>query len=136
MIAVAQDAEGLRMAAQELLEEAFDAPERARTERLAASSGDPESILSVNSGRTLAHGYYLWLGYVASEIEQPMEAGVTFRGADLDAGELLGLSALREARAEFRRKHPPCQGCGTPQRNEWDKMCGACRSEIAKRERN
>jgi hypothetical protein len=136
MIAVAQDADGLRTAALELLEEAFDAPERARIERMAENSGDPESVRAVNPVRTLAHGYYLWLGYVAGEIEQPLEAGVTFRDADLDAGELLGLSVLREARAEFRRKHPPCQGCGTPQRNEWDKMCGACRSEMAKRAKN
>ena len=126
-IAVAQDAEGLKIAALELLEDGFAQPQREANERLAEISSDPESLLrAAPSKRTLSPGYYLWLGYVAEAIEGPLEAGISFHCADLDAGELVTLGVLREARAEFRKKHPPCQGCGRLLPTEWDNTCPDC----------
>jgi fructose-specific component phosphotransferase system IIB-like protein len=132
MIAVAQDEEGLRQAAREVLEESFTAPARERNQRIAEQSEDPELVLRAgHEERSLSPGYYLWLDYLAEAIEQPLEAGVSFGPADLLADELLGLSVLKEARAEFRRKHPPCRGCNRPLPNEWDKLCNDCQREIA-----
>jgi hypothetical protein len=134
MIAVAQDEEGLRQAARELLEDAFNAPVRERNAKIAEQSADPELVLRAgHPERALSPGYYMWLGYVAEEIEQPLEAGVSFGSADLLADELLALNVLKEARAEFRKKHPPCRGCNKPLPNEWDKMCNDCQREAAAR---
>jgi hypothetical protein len=127
MIAVATDLKGLRMAAAELMEDSLYADERERMEKLAETSANPEALLrACQPQRSLPLGYYLWLTFVAEAIEQPLQAGVTFRDADLGAEEITALQILREARAEFRRKHPPCGGCGKPLANEWDKTCSEC----------
>jgi len=139
MIAVCTDREGLRAAALELFEDSLHAAERDRAETIAVQSADPEAVLrACRPNRKLSPGYYLWLNFMAEAIERPLEAGVTFRDADLSADEMLGLDVLREARAEFRRKHPPCGGCGKPLPNEWDKTCADCQraAAAANRERN
>lgn len=126
-IDVCQDSEGLRIAAAEMFEESLDAEQREKNERLAEMSADPESVLRASqSKRTLSPGYYLWLVHCIETIEQPMEDGVTINGAELDADEMLALHILRHARAEFRRNHPPCDGCGRLLRNSWDKTCTQC----------
>lgn len=128
MIAVAQDAEGLRIAAAELLEDSFDAPQRERNLQLAEQAADPEPILrAAQSKRSLSPGYYMWLDFIVENIEMPLEAGIAFSESRMDADELLGLQVVRHARAEFRRAHPPCRGCGTPLRMEWDKLCSECK---------
>jgi len=132
MIAVSQDGEGLRAAALELLEEAFDAPQREANERLAERAENPEQLLAAAAPtRVLSPGYYMWLGYVAESIAQPLEAGIAFRDADLLADEITTLTILNEARAKFRRMHPPCSGCGKALRNEWDKTCNDCQRAAA-----
>lgn len=135
MIAVSQDGEGLRAAALELMEEALDAPQRAANERMADYAADPERMRSAANSRTLSPGYYLWLGYVAESIAQPLEAGIAFRDADLLADEVTTLMILKEARAKFQRMHPPCSGCGKPLRYEWDKTCNDCQREAAAAQR-
>lgn len=132
MIAVAQDAEGLRIAAIELLDEAFEAPERERIERIAEMSSNPEEVLRASAPkRSLSPGYYLWLGFVIEEVERPLNAGIAFREEELTAEELLGLKIMLAAREGFRRKHPPCRRCGTPVRNEWEKLCAGCEFDAA-----
>jgi hypothetical protein len=132
MIAVSQDAEGLRMAAFELMEDSLDAAQREANERLAEHAANPEQVLAAaEPKRTLSPGYYLWLGYVAEAIAEPLEAGIAFRDADLGADEIMTLTILAEARAKFRRMHPPCRGCGKPLRNEWDKACNDCQRAAA-----
>jgi hypothetical protein len=127
MIAVSQDEEGLRMAALELMEDALDAGQREANEQLAEHSVDPELVrAAAQPKRTLSPGYYMWLGYVAEAIAEPLEAGIGFRDADLGADEIVALGILSEARAKFRRMHPPCNGCGKPLRYEWDKSCNDC----------
>lgn len=127
MILVAQDAAGLRQAALELMEESLDAPERERMEQLAQNAQNAEAVRdSVKSRRTLSPGYYLWLDFIASEIAAPLEAGITFRAVDLDCEELLGLNALREAKAEFRTLHPPCRRCGQALPDAATDICRNC----------
>ncbi len=132
MIAVSQDAEGLRVAALELMEDALDAPQREANEQLAEHAAEPEKIReAAEPKRTLSPGYYMWLGYVAESIARPLEAGIAFRDADLGADEILALMILSEARAKFQRMHPPCSGCGKPLRYEWDKTCNDCQRAAA-----
>jgi hypothetical protein len=127
MIAVAQDAEGLRIAYVELLEEAMDAPERERNERFAEMAANPEALLgSVASRRTLSPGYYGWIGYLQEAIEGPLECGVLIAERDLSAEEIEGLAALRAGKMDFRQKHPPCAGCGRPLADAMGKKCGDC----------
>jgi hypothetical protein len=127
MIAVAQDAEGLRRAYVELLEESMDAPERERNERLAEMAANPEALLnSTPERRTLSPGYYGWVRYLQEAIEGPLECGVAIPESQLIAEEVEGLAALRAGRMEFRQKHPPCRGCGKPLADASFKMCGDC----------
>lgn len=132
MIVVSQDAEGLRIAALELMEEALDAPQREANEKLADYVDDPEQLRGATEAkRTLSPGYYIWLGYVAERIQQPLEAGIEIRHEDLYEDEIVTLAILSEARAKFRRMHPPCSGCGKPLRYEWDKTCDDCQRAAA-----
>lgn len=136
MIVVSQDEEGLRAAALELMEEALDAPQREANEQLADYVADPELLRNATQAkRTLSPGYYIWLGYVAERIQQPLEAGIAFRHEDLYEDEITTLAILSEARAKFRRMHPPCSGCGKPLRYEWDKTCNDCQRAAAMAER-
>lgn len=129
MIAAFQDEEGLRIAAAELFEEAFEAPALQENARTARASEDENPLTP--ELRTLSPGYYLWIEFVLETIEQPLEAGVEFREASLLPEELLTLRVLRQARQDFRRKHPPCRGCGKLLRNEWDKTCNDCEAAAA-----
>ncbi len=126
-IEISSDVGGLRIAAAEMFEESLDAGQREKNERVAAMSSDPELVLrAAPSTRTLTPGYYLWLVYVIETIWEPMEDGISISASELDADEIQTLHILRQARAEFQRKHPPCNGCGAPLRNAWDKTCGDC----------
>ncbi len=131
MIAVSQDAQGLRTAALELMEEALDAGQREKNEQLAEYASDPERLLAAGEKRSLSPGYYMWLGYVSEEIASPLEAGLTFDAGKLSSDEVMTLGILRETRAKFQRLHPPCSGCGKPLRNEWDKTCNDCQVTAA-----
>lgn len=130
MIAAFRDEEGLRIAAAELFEEAFEAPQRAKNAELAEDEGSTPA----KDTRTLSEGYYLWLNSVLLTLEKPMEAGAQFREESLWAEELATLMILREARAEFRRKHPPCRGCGKLLSFESQALCADCHHAQLKRE--
>jgi hypothetical protein len=132
MIAVFQDVEGLRTAALELMEDALDAPQREKNERLAElADGDERLLAAAEPKRSLSPGYYMWLGYVAEAIAEPLEAGIAFHDKDLGADEIMTLAILSQARAKFHRMHPPCGGCGKPLPNEWDKKCNDCQRAAA-----
>jgi len=138
MIAVAEDAQGLRQAYLEMLEESLDAPERERNERFAEMAANREALLrELPNKRTLSPGYYRWIGYIQESIEMPLECGVTILESELDADELVGLAALRSARSEFRRLHPPCAGCGRSLPSADDRKCPECqRAEFENKFRN
>lgn len=126
-IRVAADFEGLQIAALELLEEAFDAPERARIEQLAAVAANSEKLLaSLPQRRTLSPGYYFWIAAIQEHVIDAMEAGIAFRERDIRSEEWLCVLAIRRARADFSQKHPPCRGCGKPLRDAQANQCDAC----------
>jgi hypothetical protein len=130
MISVAQDGEGLKLAALELLEESMDAPERARMEKLAATAANAQAILdSIPNRRTLSRGSYAWVTSIMECVVQPMESGVAFRLSDLDCEEMIAIRAIQEARAEFRRLHPPCRRCGRALPEIGLKFCVECEHE-------
>lgn len=132
MIAAFRDEEGLRVAAAELFEEAFDAPTIRKNEEIVELCEGQIEIETAPSRRTLAEGYYLWLGYVLENVDRPLELGVQFSEGSLCQEEVVALQIIRDARDDFRRKHPPCRGCGKPLRNEWDSLCAHCQHEAAK----
>jgi hypothetical protein len=128
---VERDHEGIRQAALEMLEESLDAEGRERIEKVAQQSDDPERILAASRKRTLPAGYYMWLEYIG-ELEKQLSAGVAISESDLPAADVAGLLALKSAREEFGRNHPPCRGCGKLLANFWDKACNECQREAAK----
>jgi hypothetical protein len=126
-IYVPEDLEGLHIAAMELLEGEFNAPERQRLEQLAEVAANRETILaSLPAIRTLSPGYYMWLDYIVSTVEPAVEAGVWAPPGEMDADEFAGLQVIREARGEFHRKHPPCKVCGKPLPDLTVSKCSAC----------
>ncbi|SRR6266702_4361583 len=127
MIDIAQDREGLRHAALELMEEEFAM--RQQDQRHTNSSATPEySVAKPETQRTLSPGYYKWLGYIVGRVEDWRAAGVLVFDPDCDAepDELPAIDALSEAFAEFDKRHPRCCGCGEPQRNVGKRMCDDC----------
>ena len=126
-IYVAQDFAGLRIAASELLEEAFFLPERERIERLAATAANGEAMLAkIPNFRTLSPGYYLWIGYLAETVEPAASAGFWSPPGQMDDDEFLGLQIVKQARTRFREKHPPCGGCGKPLADASLQRCPEC----------
>ncbi len=126
-ICTADDFEGLRWVALELMEEAFDAPKREQLERLSKMAENSDKVLaSMPSRRTLSPGYYMWIGAIMESVAGPMEAGVRFHSSDLRAEEALALLAIHEARADFRRAHPPCHGCGRALPDAQQSYCEQC----------
>ena len=137
MIDVAQDAEGLRRAAVEKMQETLDESQHNRdgTSEKRLEEGSPRVHFSptfrlrmTESRRTLSPGYYDWLRYVAEAVDRQLQAGVAFADVHVDADELLAFNVLGEACAEFVKKHPPCRTCSTPLLNESDEICGMCRA--------
>ena len=126
-IRVAEDFEGLRIAALELLEESFEAPETERLRRFAEiAANGAEMLAKLPQRRTLSPGYYIWLAAIQESVVEPMEAGIAFGERDLLADEALALLAIRRARSDFNEAHPPCRGCGKPMRDAQASHCDGC----------
>lgn len=129
----AKDAAGMRTAFLELLEEARREPGRRRTERTAEHAANREEILASldgvaeGDGRTLADGYYDWAGYV-SWLATRLEGGLV-SAAGMTENEAAGIEALRAAKAEFAREHPPCPHCGWPMEASYSMRCVECGKE-------
>src|SRR5438046_2617345 len=108
-VAIARDYDGLKQAALELLEEVFAEPENERLQRSGEQDANADQILAgIVSTRSLGEGYYMRIGYLL-ELEAMMEVGIALRPENVEYREMRGLIALREARMEFKRIHPPCR---------------------------
>jgi len=123
MICVAEDAEGLQIAARELLEEElakrlFDelAPRLGARQRVNARQ-------NLGTQRTLGAGYYLraaFLFWLASRVER-----VTLMAEDSE-----GIEAILAASAAFQRAHPPCPNCGEALESALSNSCWSCKKSV------
>ncbi len=131
MIDVVKDAEGVRMALEEIFEEDFV---RARVNRESAGADEEtrERMSFQIPPRTLSPGYYEFaLQLLRLDAEQ--KAGIVFAPRDLAAFEVQGLLALGRARSAFEGRHPACTTCGTRQQNRFSVECQSCGVKFCKR---
>jgi hypothetical protein len=126
MFPVGRDADGLKQALRELMEEGFayhriaGRVDGADDEQRMRAMGLPE--------RTLTPGYYK-LGEYLLWLAQRLDVKVP-APAKLLALEGDGLAILAEARAEFEHEHPVCGACGERQDGRLVLGCHACGIEF------
>jgi len=117
----------LEAAALTLLEAQLEAGyQAAMAERAGSAAGGPPALPALSIDPAL-HRRVLHLMDLARHIE----AG---RCGRLWADELLGLDAVRGARARFDAKHPECPHCSAPLAKAADTRCWRCWSRIAGKE--
>jgi hypothetical protein len=128
-IDVTRDAEGLRQAITELLEQGFA---QGRVARSLDDSDDDgrERIFGSLPPLTLSPGYYKRAEYLLW-LEKCKKSGLA--SGDFSLAEADGLMAVAEARAEFERNHPPCGVCGALQDSPFAPSCHKCGTEFARR---
>jgi hypothetical protein len=131
MIDVVQDAEGVRMALEEIFEEDF-VRSRIDHESAGADEQTRERMSFQIPPRTLSPGYYEF-GLHLLRLEDEQKAGVGFAAKDLAAFEVRGLLALGRAHSAFEGRHPACSACGTRQQNRFGKECSRCGVKFRKR---
>lgn len=124
MIDVVKDAEGVRMALEEIFEEDY-VRSRISRELEAASEQTRERLASQVPPRTLSPGYYEFAGHLLW-LESERNAGVGFSAGALAAYEVRGLVALGNARSAFDGRHPKCSSCGARQQNRFSTECLNC----------
>ena len=129
MIAVARDYVGLRIAAMERLEEAFDDQDTERTLRRAAEgqSNMDEVFEACAPRQSLAAGYYARVDYLFW-LEGVMQ-NIRFSPSEISVTEVEGIRLVAEMRDKFRREHPPCPQCGASNRR-FALACRECRHEL------
>lgn len=124
MIDVGRDAEGVRLALEELFEEDF----QRRRLRRSVEGASPETLARLEKtlpARALSPGYYRWAWHLLS-LESEREAGIALDPARLLGAEVTGLVALGDARRSFRAKHPECTACGAQQDSKFAPQCINC----------
>jgi hypothetical protein len=131
MIDVWHDAEGVRMALEEIYESDFV---RSRIQREAAGAS-PETVERMErqiAPRKLAWGYYRFAEYLL-HLDALRRAGIAFSGRDLAAFEVEGILALDRARTAFEGRHPACSACGLRQQNRFEAECPGCGAKFHRR---
>ncbi|MDR3797960.1 MAG: hypothetical protein P4K93_07395 [Terracidiphilus sp.] len=131
MIDVVQDAEGVRMALEEIFEEDF-ARSRIDRESAGATEETRERMSFQIPPRTLSPGYYEFARHLL-HLEAEQKAGIVFLPRDLAAFEASGLLALSLARSAFEGHHPACTACGARQQNRFGVECLGCGAKIRRR---
>lgn len=123
MIDVVQDAEGVRIALEEIFEEDFT---RAGVGNMVNASEETRKRLADNlPARTLSPGYYDFAAHLLW-LEDERKAGIAFVENALAAFEVRGLVALGRARNAFDSRHPKCSSCGARQQNRFAVECIGC----------
>jgi hypothetical protein len=127
---VERDPQGLQMATRELFEEAFFAE---TTKDILKKVGDDEDarerILFDAPVRSLSPGYYNYSAYLL-DLGASIEVGAQFTAAALLRDDVIGLQAIRRAKAEFERDHPSCQACGERQHSRFAPECRKCKYKL------
>jgi hypothetical protein len=127
VLQVERDREGLQIAVRELFEESFF---EESMQPLLAKITDEESraaILMDAPVRSLSPGYYDRCIYLM-DLGSAIEAGAQYSADQLRRDDVVGLMAVRAAKAEFEREHPSCPACGTRQDNRFMDKCKSCRT--------
>jgi len=123
MICVAEDAEGLQIAAHELLEEELA---KRRFDELSPRLGPQQRVIArkgLGTQRTLAAGYYpyaAFLFWLAGRVKR----------VTLKAGDAEGIEAVDAARAEFHKAHPQCPNCGEALESALSISCWSCKKSV------
>jgi hypothetical protein len=124
VIDVVNDAQGVRIALEEIFEEDY-----ARSRISSSLDGAKEEtrirMLAQVPPRTLSPGYYSFAEHLL-RLEAQKEIGVTFAPERLARYEVSGLVELRAARMAFKAKHPECSTCGARQQNRFGAECHCC----------
>jgi hypothetical protein len=124
VIDVWKDAEGVRIALEEIFEEDY-VRSRVNREQTGASEETRERLASQVPPRTLSPGYYVFASHLLC-LEEEKEVGVGFSSGELTCHEVRGLVALSRARLAFKSRHPPCGTCGAHQQNRFGTECVSC----------
>jgi hypothetical protein len=131
VIDVFNDAEGVRMALEEIFEQDF-VRARIQIQSAGANAQTKERMLSQIPTRTLSPGYYAFALHLL-QLEAEGAAGVGFDAARMPAYEARGLVALRRARDAFASRHPACSACKTRQQNRFSVKCDSCGVKFQKK---
>lgn len=131
MIDVANDAEGVQMALEEIFEEDYV---RSRIERESAGANEAtrDRLSATVPARTLSPGYYDW-GLHLLRLESEHKVGVGLYAHQVRNFEVRGLLALSRARTSFEGKHPACSACGARQATRFSAECLACGSKFSRK---
>jgi hypothetical protein len=129
-IHVVRDAEGLQKALRELFEEAFC---REMIDSLMRKADDEtrERAYQDLPERTLSPGYYSRAEYLL-DLASAIECGAAYSAEVLGRDDVVGLTALKRAKAEFEGDHPACS-CGTRQHNRFARECRSCHAKFVER---
>lgn len=124
MIDVVNDAEGVRMALDEIFEEDFV---RSRIDREVKGANEQTRLRLETQipARTLSPGYYEFASHLF-RLDNERRVGVSIDAGRLAAFEIRGLIALDCARKTFEHRHPACSACGTRQQNRFGAECSGC----------
>ena len=128
VIRVERDGEGLQMALLWLLEEALV---RGRIAKAVASASDYEvtRLEAEIPDREISPGYFTRAGYLLG-LSTDLELGIPIDPASISPSDVIGIRAVRAARAEFDREHPGCPRCGERQDNNVMRVCWACNYKL------
>jgi hypothetical protein len=131
VIDVCNDAEGVRMALEEIFEEDY-VRSRIGREMEAASEETRKRMAAQVPNRTLSPGYYAFADHLLW-LESERSAGVGFAAGALAAFEVRGLVALGRARTAFDGRHPKCSCCGARQQNRFSTECLNCGAKFRRK---
>lgn len=130
MIQIAQDVEGLRLAAMEMFDYTLkerDINRQVKNLLQADPYASAEVLGKLVPQSEVSPGYHDWVGYLFW-MEDKLATGIEFK--DITADEAEGLAMLRRARAEWQSEHPACGNCGERVRSRTQKRCRGCMQEF------
>ncbi len=127
-VSIERDADGLQLAVRTLFEESL---RRHRLDELTdrISAKEAERIRADEPLREISPGYYTRAGYLL-ELANTLELGISFPPDCFTQADIAGMVAVKRARLEFEREHPPCPRCGERQDNPHQTKCHACSQKL------
>ena len=133
LIHVERDTEGLHQALVCLFEEALILHRSQGARERAAD--DPETLARLDADippREISPGYFRRAAYLL-DLSTALELGIPTEPTEILHTDVLGLTAVKGARAAYEREHPACPSCGERQDNPWMKQCFHCQTKFAGR---